>query len=304
MMRVLRILVLINVALCLAACTKNTLGSRSTLCVRRPVKPVKTMQDVPNEGWIRLVLSDEDKHYDCTGQPLRFSTPPDGCKSPSSQRSPRFTPLRSKEVVAQDQSKDFGLVWIPMQKLSNGDRGGPVAFVHTSRRLSLVGVGMLGLPTGQVALKIQKVGNKELLFAEGERCGKEPEKCDRVIRLMLLNKGRFVPIALRDRKKGCSAESGFDLFKAKDVKLRDGRLRRFELTATYEIVDEGIAIHEQLVVTDRSQGASLDQARQFRTSDATRLLTFNGSDFVSDQESLFSRMLKIHGALRKRGIND
>ena len=298
MIRVFCNLIFLVTVLMMLSCVKNTLGSRKALCVQRLSLPVESVEDVSNDEWVELVLSDLDKHYDCTGQPLRFAATPSTCEKSGGMGVPRFVPLRNDDVVARDQSTNFGFVWIPMQRFNNGDFGGPVTFVQTSRSLTVIGIGMLALPKDHVSLKMHTIRGKELLFAEGARCEGDSKKCDRVIRLLRLDRGHFVPIRTRDNVNDCQMDSDLDLYKAKDIRLRDGRVRRFELTTTYEIVPEGLEVHEQMVVTDRRFGASIARARQFRTSDATRLLEFNGTSFTSREDSLWTRTMATHGDVR------
>ena len=83
---------------------------------------------------------------------------------------------------------------------------------------------------------------------------------------------RFVPLEVRDRNSQCTGAAEVPLALAQDMRLDDGTIRRFDLMATYSVVDDGLLVTEQLVTTDRAANSSEENARVFRTSDGSRTL--------------------------------
>ncbi len=284
-----------------AACARNSLGSRYVMCTQEVPRAYGSVDEVPSGEWIRLLMSQDQPRHDCGGRAFDPVELPLRCANAARPGSPRDLPIRAEELGVRTLPDGFGIVSLPVEEFTNGDRTVLVAHVHTSKKaLSVLGIGAVRLPPAQIDLELQMMRGEALLFARGAECRSGPDsgKCDRTLKLLLLHEGRFVPLELRDADSRCHGETVIDLARSQDVRLKSGWLRRFELVSNYEITANGLLVNEQLVATDRPPDGSEDNARLFRKSDARRLLEFTGAYFVYEQESLWLTMREVRGDLQ------
>jgi hypothetical protein len=245
---------------------------------------------------------DEDQHrMDCSGHSMVPTELPLRCAKAAPYGAARNLPIRADELNITNVSDGFGLLWLPVEEFSNGDRTLLVALVHTSKQaLSVVGIGAVRLPAQQTRLELEAVREEELLFARGAECASREGagRCDRKLKLLLLHEGRFVPLEMRDADDRCHGEAVVDLARSQEVRLKSGWTRRFDLISTYDATDDGLVIHEQLVAMDRPPDGNEDTARLFRKSDARRVLEFTGTHFIYTRESLWTGMREVRGDLQ------
>ena len=300
MTRTAQALLFFGASLTLTSCTKSTLGGHQPVCANAPAERYASAEQVPNDEWVSLLLSEDTARRDCTGHAIAPIELPLRCGVAAQADHPRALRSGPNSVVVHEAPGDFALIWLPVDEYRNGHKAGLVGLVHVAEKaLSLVGVGTIVLPAARVSFELRRVGSDELLFAEGTACpGRGPKgSCERTLVLLLLHDGRFVPLELRDGNNQCTGPAEVPLALAQDMRLDKGTIRRFELTATYSMVDEGLLVTEQLVTTDRATNSSEENARVFRKSDGTRTLQFNGAYFISDHQSLWSGMREARGTL-------
>jgi hypothetical protein len=259
------------------------------------------VDQVPSEEWLGLLIDEDQHRKDCSGHSLEPAELPLRCAKAAPYGSARNLPIRTDELNMTSLSDGFGLLWLPVEEFSNGDRTLLVALVHTSKQaLSVLSVGAVRLPAQQTRLELQVVREEELLFARGAECawGEDAGRCDRKLKLLLSHEGRFVPLEMRDADNRCHGEAVVDLARFQEVRLKSGWSRRFDLISTYEVTDDGLVINEQLVAMDRPPDGDEDTARLFRKSDARRVLEFTGAYFIYTQESLWTGMREVRGDLQ------
>jgi hypothetical protein len=248
-----------------------------------------------------LLIDEEQRGQDCTGQSFEPAELPLRCAKAARPGMARDLPIRADELNIAPLPDGFGLLWLPVEEYSNGDRTLLVALVHTSKRaLSVLGIGTVRLPPEQTQMELQAVRGEDLLFAQGAECGPgiDSGKCDRKLKLLLLHDGRFVPLEMRDAENRCHGEAAINLARSQQVRLKSGWIRRFELVSTYEITDDGLLVNEQLAANDLPPDGNTDNPRLFRKSDARRLLEFTGAYFIYTQESLWTGMREVRGDLQ------
>jgi len=287
--------------LAIAGCSSNTLGSRPVVCSQSPSRTYASVDQVPLGEWIDLLFHAEQRGQDCTGRSFEPTELPLRCAKAARPGTARDIPIRPDELSVDPLPDGFGLLSIPVEEFSNGDRTLLVALVHTSKRAnSVLGIGTVRLPPEQTQVELQTVRGEDLLFAQGAECepGVESGKCDRSLKLLLLHDGRFVPLEMRDANNQCHGEAEISLARAQQVRLKSGWIRRFELVSTYEITDEGLLVNEQLAANDLPPDGNEDNPRLFRKSDARRELEFTGAYFVYTKDSLWAGMREVRGDLQ------
>ena len=287
--------------LAIAGCSTNTLGSRQVICSQSPSRTYTSVDQVPSGEWIDLLFDEEQRGKDCTGKSFEPAELPLRCAKAARPGIARDLPIRADELSIEPLSDGFGLVSLPVEEFSNGDRTLLVALIHTSKRaLSVLGIGTVRLPPEQMRVELQAVRGEELLFAQGAECGPGvgSGKCDRKLKLLLLHDGRFVPLEMRDADNRCQGEAAIHLARSQQVRLKSGWIRRFELVSTYEITDDGLLVNEQLAANDLPPDGNDANPRLFRKSDAKRVLEFTGAYFIYTRESLWTGMREVRGDLQ------
>lgn len=283
------------------ACAKNGLGSRQVVCSQGPSSTYASVDQVSAGEWIDLLFDEEQHGKDCTGRSFEPVELPLRCATAARPGMARGLPIRIDELNIAPLPGGFGLLSLPVEEFSNGDRTLLVAHVHTSKRaLSVVEIGTVRLPPEQTHVELQTVRGEELLFAQGAECksGEDSGKCDQRLKLLLLHEGRFVPLEMRDADNLCQGDAAIDLNRSQQVRLKSGWIRRFELVSTYDITDDGLLVNEQLAATDLPPDGNDNNPRLFRKSDARRLLEFTGAYFVYKRDSLWSGMREVRGDLQ------
>lgn len=287
--------------LAIAACSTNTLGSRQVICSQSPSRTYASVDQVPSAEWIELLFHAEQRGQDCTGRSFEPVELPLRCAKAARPGTARELPIRTDELSIDALPDGFGLLSIPVEEFSNGDRTLLVALVHSSKRAnSVLGMGTVRLAPEQTRVELQAVRGEDLLFAQGAECGPgvDSGKCDRELKLLLLHDGRFVPLEMRDADNQCHGEAAISLARSQQVRLKSGSIRRFELVSTYEITDEGLLVNEQLTANDLPPDGNEDNPRLFRKSDARRELEFTGAYFIYRQDSLWTGMREVRGDLQ------
>jgi len=285
----------------MTACDRGSLGKYEALCSQPPAEAYESVSQVPVDEWMRLLLDTRDEYKDCSGARLVVGELPQRCGVDAPSGRVYTRPLNTDDVIFRPLTGELGLIWIPVNAYANDDRSGLVALVHASKRaLSSVGLGVARLPANDVEIELVPIRGDDILLAQGSACpgGGESSQCSTVLKTLLLHEGRFVPLELRNTGNRCTGAAEIDLAKSQDIRLKTGGVRRFELTSTYVIRDNGLLVNEQLVATDLTSAAKTDGARVFRRSDATRMFEFTGAYFVYDRESLWEGMRQIRGDLQ------
>lgn len=163
---------LVCALLATVGCSTNTLGSRQVICSQSPSRSYTSADHVPSDEWIELLFDQERRGKDCTGQSFEPTDLPLRCATAARPGVARDLPIRADELGIEPLADGFGLLWLPVEEFSNGDRTLLVALVHTSKRAnSVLGIGTTRLPPEQARVELQTVRGEDLLFAQGAECG-------------------------------------------------------------------------------------------------------------------------------------
>jgi hypothetical protein len=256
-----------------------------------------------HETWIALVLRGYDPEtrkvttpaVDCTGTQVRWEAPAAACFDNSLFKTMLpGRPLGEKDVVISPLGEDLQLVWIATYRYASGDAAGPVAVVQTkSRKLVVRALGVLRGYTERAKMRLEKLGDAELLVAEGEHCASaDPASCQRAARVMVFRGERFVPEPVLSEAGACISPAWFDLSREESEALEAGRRRRYQLTATLLFEPEAIRLDEQMVVNDVDARQKSAPPRLYRKAQAERTVRLVDGKLVSTGRSLWSKVLK------------
>lgn len=286
--------------LVLAGCAHEHPWYDTALCaVDRPAGSLEPREDT----WLGLLLSGWDPAtrrattpaVDCTGAQVRWQGPALRCADGSTALATLpERPLAAGDVVVAPFGERYRLVWIVTTRFASGDGLGPVAVVEVMpRRLVVRAMGHLRANLVRPRLRLERLGDREVLVAEGEVCGSaDPASCTRSARLMPLEGDWYVAAPVVSSEGACLSPALLDLGREELFALPSGWRRRFRLDATLSFLPQGVRVREAVVVSDldpRHPGAPV---RPYRRAEADGEVRYERRRFVAGGASLWSRMLE------------
>jgi hypothetical protein len=296
-----RTLAALSLSVVLSACVHDHPWSDTALCaVDRPAESPEPRED----AWLGLVLSGWDPAtrrattpaVDCTGAQVRWDGPALRCNDGSTALAALpDRPLVAGDVVVASFGDRYRLVWIVTTRFASGDGLGPVAVVEVMpRRLVVRAMGHLRASLVRPRLRLERLGEREVLVAEGEVCaGADPAGCTRSARLLPLDGDWYVAAPVTSPEGACVSPALFDLGREEITALPSGWRRRFRLDATLAFLPEGLRVKEAVAVTDFDPRHPNAPVRPYRRADADTEVRYERRRFVTGGASLWARMLEL-----------
>lgn len=239
---------------------------------------------LPPAAWFSLLVRDirrptltpPPEPKECSGHKIAARPP-----GPEAELlTPR--PLVESDLTFAPGPGGHMLVWARVQHFADGTARGPVALVRwVARGIEVRGVGTLWAPTRRVRLRLEQLGEVQLLVADSERCAsEEPHSCARELQLLTLVGQRFVQVDLHEEGvDGVDAPARVATFERKDTKMDDGWIRRADVSRHVQIRDARVAIAEELRVRDCDPSASPELCRERLRVREERPLTWRDGRF-------------------------
>jgi hypothetical protein len=254
------------------------------------------------DTWFALLLRGWDPRtrevttpaVDCTGSQVRWEAPAAACADGSLAKTLLPSrPLGPGDVVVTPYAEDVQLVWVMTGRYASGDALGPVAVVERKRGDLIVrAAGVLRGYPDRVKLRLEKLGNTEILVGEGERCtGPDPSTCQRAARLVPLRGDRFQPEPLVSQGGACVAAAWVDLARQESERLDSGLRRRYQLAASLVFEPSVLRIDEEILVHDLDPQKPATPPRLFRRAHADRTITLVDGKMVTTEQSLWARVM-------------
>lgn len=257
------------------------------------------------DTWFSLLLHgfDEKKgtaprpSVDCSGAPVAWEEPvSDECREagPQPLPLPPKEKLTEEDLVLETTRANQRLVWVITRRFSNGEGLGPVALVDTTVKGFIVrGLGSLRGMTQNARLRLEHVGDTDVLVAEGDACtDTQPQVCRRAARILPLRSGRFFSEAVSDSDNACLGAAWFPLSREQVFELPSGLRRKFELTSTLTFGSDAITIQEQVAVSDSDPKQPAIPERLYRRAQNERKLKVENNVLVGSAPSLWARMVE------------
>jgi hypothetical protein len=251
--------------------------------------------DLDASAWIALVLRgyDPTTHrattpaLDCTGAQVRWDSPALACEDGALARTALpERPLMKEDVIVSPAGPGAQLVWIVTSRFSSGDGLGPVAWVQSDRdRVAVVAVGALRANPTRARLRLETLGEKTVLVAEGDACaGRDPSTCVHSARVVPLEGDRFVAAPLQGEEGQCLSPAWFDLTR-REQRRRSGRWERSELSASLLFDGRGLTVDEQFVVHDLGSAPDSGVDRVLHRAQGTRTVRWEKDHLVATGRS-------------------
>jgi hypothetical protein len=230
---------------------------------------------------------------DCEGQVVAWTA--DACSEPDT-RSLLPTPLSERDIVVSHLGEGRRLVWVITDRFTSGEAIGPVALTNFDRYG--VAVDTLGVLRGypqRATLRLERLGDYQILAAEGEACTDERDvrSCVQAVRLVPVGRRRFVPMDLTDIQGRCVGRTFFPL--NSDGSVGDGARRRsYRLQRNVTFTPDAVLVQEQMSVAQGGSGSFSKDATESAVSRMTvdRRIRVIGGRLVIDEPSLLERFAR------------
>jgi hypothetical protein len=262
-------------------------------------KPL-VQRTLPAAFWFSLIVRGYQANgdiprptQDCEGQMVAWTA--DACSEPDT-RPLLPTPLSERDIVVSHLGEGRRLVWVVTDRFTSGEAIGPVAL--TSFDLRGVSVEALGILRGypsRARLRLERVGDYQILAAEGEACGddRDVRSCVQAVRLVPVGRRHFVPMDLTDMQGRCVGRTFFPL--NAEGSVGDGNRRRsYRLQRNVTFNPDAVLVQEQMSVVQGGAGFSSLDAAASAVSRMTvdRHIRVIGGRLVIDEPSLLERFAR------------
>jgi hypothetical protein len=241
---------------------------------------------------------------DCEGQEARWTA--DHCAADTEVKALEPEPLNDRDLVVSHLGEARRLVWAQTQHYANGEAEGPVALaVFDARGVSVTTLGTLRAFGSRVQLRLEKLGDGQLLVAEGEACADESDArtCVRGIRLVPVGRRHFVALDIADADGRCAGRAFFPL-RADGVLGEGARRKTYRLQSSVNFAPDALTVQEQLAIGNPAAGSASADAAASAVARMTseRHIRFTGGRLVADAPSLLERWAQQEKARAGRTV--
>lgn len=288
---------------------------------------------VPDGGFISNLSADEwadlavrsynegsTTSQNCVGDTVQWRRTDDACDvhEPRDEAPPNAVPVNEESVVVgRSDSAMVRPVWVITHTFEDGDGFGPVILTERDDQgVAVRAIGTVRMPVERARLRLRETGGRRVVVADGERCPEEdeadadpqedvddgeatderPPTCMRYARLLPVVGDRLETAQVRTEDGHCLGPAQVWLSREQTVPLENGWERTFRLAASMEYRGGVVIIHEQVTAEDADPRDPGRPARQFRTTDADRVLFLERGGIRSQGLPLFERAVRAHGS--------
>jgi hypothetical protein len=255
---------------------------------------------LPAQFWFSLIIRGYQANgdiprptQDCAGELVAWTA--DACSEPDT-RALLPTPLSERDIVVSELGEGRRLVWVITDRFTSGEALGPVALANFDMRgVSVESLGVLRGYPARAHLRLERLGDYQILAAEGEACSDERDvrSCVQAVRLVPVGRRRFIPMDLTDIQGRCVGRTFFP--RAAEGTVGDGNQRRsYRLQRNVTFNSDAILVEEQMSVMQGGWGAASVDAAASAVSKMTanRRIRIIGGRLVIDEPSLLERFTR------------
>jgi hypothetical protein len=229
---------------------------------------------------------------DCEGQTVSWNA--DSCAADAEPALAEPTPLAERDLVVSHLGDGRRLVWAQTDHYVNGEAIGPVALaVFDPTGISVTTLGVLRAYGSRAQLRLEKLGEGEILVAEGEACADENDAatCVRGVRIVPVGRRRFVPLAVSEPDGRCQGRAFFPL-RAEGTIGEGARQRSYRIQSSVTFAPDALTVQEQLTIGTGSAVSADAAASAVNRMTAERKIRFTGGRLVAEGPSLLERWAK------------
>lgn len=203
--------------------------------------------------------------------------------------------VEETDIIMDSAGDDRMLLWAATDELVSGEVEGAAALaLWTEKSLEVHAVGMLrGYRTG-ARMKLHNIGATPVLVLTGDRCDAD-NACVSIAQVVPILNRRLAELPLWESDRGCIGRAQFVLDRREERDLGNGTTRRFVLTRSLELTDEGVFVNDLLRMDDLRNDSPDAEPKPFRKVSARRPLLLGPDRLLLEDEDLWERSLRDHG---------
>ena len=202
------------------------------------------------------------------------------------------------DLVMSQAGEDQLLLWAATEELVGGEAQGPMALVWwTDAGIEIHATGLVRGYRAGARMRLHHLGTDPVLVLESDRCD-AANHCIRVGQFIPVIGRRFREAPLYSPTGECFGRAQFDLSREQEIALDDHRMRRFRLTRTIELQEDGVALIDLVTAEDYDKRYPDTPATPFRKASSNRPLHYVDGHLELRDEDLWDRVLRDGGAVR------
>jgi len=262
---------------------------------------------LPPATWLRLVSPSVDRTTmtrsgplrDGCGRVLEAVAPDTGCPATKLETvTVAGDVVEPKDLVISQIGENRVVLWAATDELVDGQSYGSIALaLWTERGIELHAAGAVQGYREGARMRLHHASGVPVLVLESDRCDRAGA-CTRIGQFVPILARRFREVPVFEVGRGCIGRPQFPLTRATEVRM-DGRwLRRFRLSRTIELAQEGIVLTDLVIVEDIDGQNPDAPPTPFRRATASRPLVLDDGHFELRDEDLWERVLRDYGNVR------
>lgn len=203
--------------------------------------------------------------------------------------------IEETDLVMNSAGEDRTVLWAATDELTSGEVEGAAALaLWTDEAVEVHAVGMLRGYRHGARVRLHSIGATPVLVLQSDRCDADGA-CVGVSQVVPIINKRLAELPVWESERGCIGRAQFILEKRETRNLGDGTIRKFVLTRSLELDEEGVFLTDLVRMDDFPDGDPDAEPTPYRKVSARRPLLIEGDRFLLEDEDLWERVLVDHG---------
>lgn len=203
--------------------------------------------------------------------------------------------IEETDLVMNSAGEDRTVLWAATDELTSGEVEGAAALaLWTDEAVEVHAVGMLRGYRHGARVRLHSIGATPVLVLQSDRCDADGA-CVGVSQVVPIINKRLAELPVWESERGCIGRAQFILEKRETRNLGDGTIRKFVLTRSLELDEEGVFVTDLVRMDDFPDGDPDAEPTPYRKVSARRPLLIEGDRFLLEDEDLWERVLVDHG---------
>ena len=203
--------------------------------------------------------------------------------------------VEETDLVMNSAGEDRTVLWAATDELTSGEVEGAAALaLWTDKAVEVHAVGMLRGYRHGARIRLHSIGATPVLVLQSDRCDAEGA-CVGVSQVVPIINKRLAELPVWESERGCIGRAQFILEKRETRELGDGTTRKFALTRSLELDEDGVFVTDLVRMDDYPSGEADAEPTPYRKVSARRPLLIEGDRFLLEDEDLWERVLVDHG---------
>ncbi len=203
--------------------------------------------------------------------------------------------VEETDLIMDSAGEDRTVLWAATDELTSGEVEGAAALaLWTDEAVEVHAVGMLRGYRHGARVRLHSIGATPVLVLQSDRCDADGA-CVGVSQVVPIINKRLAELPVWESERGCIGRAQFILEKRETRDLADGTTRKFVLTRSLELDEEGVFVTDLVRMDDFPTGEPDAEPTPYRKVSARRPLLLDGDRFLLEDEDLWERVLVDHG---------